>query len=84
LGVVNQNLAKLQRRAIRRSVKLDLTDLSKFQFKGDNSPNEASNLSNWVEGLDLVTEFTEGERVVSDKGLIKAEPFFTTEGFSLR
>ena len=46
LGVVSQNLAKLQRGAMRRAVKLDLTDLSKFQFKGDTSPNEASNLIN--------------------------------------
>jgi hypothetical protein len=84
LGIVNKNLAKLQIGELRRSVKLDLTDLSKFEFSGDASPNKASNLSNWVEGLELVTEFTEGDRTVSDKGLIKAEPFFTTEGFSLR
>jgi hypothetical protein len=52
LGTINQNLAKLQRREMRRSVKLDLTDLSRFEFSGDGSSTDASNLSNWVEGLD--------------------------------
>jgi hypothetical protein len=84
LGTINQNLAKLQRGETLRKVKLDLTDLSVFEFSGDGPPTEASNLSNWVEGLSLVSEYTEGERTVTDKGLIKNEPYFTNEGFSLR
>jgi hypothetical protein len=84
LGTVNLSLAKLQRGGTMRKVKLDLTDLSVFEFSGENSPTEASNLSNWIEGVTLVSEYTEGERTISDKGLIKNEPYFKDEGFSLR
>jgi hypothetical protein len=84
LGTVNLSLAKLQLGGTTRKVKLDLTDLSVFEFSGETSPTEASNLSNWIEGVTLVSEYTEGDRTITDRGLIKNEQYFKDEGFSLR
>jgi hypothetical protein len=43
LGTINQNLAKLQRIKMRRSVELDLTDLARFEYGGDGSPTDTIN-----------------------------------------
>ena len=67
-----------------KTVMLNLNDLSRFEFKENPGLSEASNLSDWIEGVDLVTEYIDGERIVKDPGLIKAEPYFTTTGFYLR
>jgi hypothetical protein len=40
LGTINQNLAKLRRIEMRRSVEMYLTDLSKFVKGGDVSPTD--------------------------------------------
>jgi hypothetical protein len=40
LGTINQNLAKLRRIEMRRSVELDLTDLSRIVYGGDGSPTD--------------------------------------------
>ena len=53
------------------NVEVNLTDLSRFVFPTDSDPRDISNLSNWTEGLSLVTWLKDGSQDLTDLDDIK-------------
>ena len=68
------------------NVEVNLDNLSRFVFPTDSDPRHYSNLSNWTEGVSLVTRLKDGSQDLTDPEDIKKHSLFQDgkAGFGLR
>ena len=68
-----------------KTVMLDLRDLSRFNFPGDEDPRNAVNRSEWMPAASVVSKIiTRDKRVITDKKDIEEDEMMAAGGFSVR
>ena len=68
-----------------KTVMLDLRDLSRFNFPGDEDPRNAVNRSEWMPASSVVSKIiTRDKRVITDKKDIEEDEMMAAGGFSVR
>ena len=68
-----------------KTVKLDLKDLTVFNFPGDEDPREGVNRSEWMPAASVVSKIiTRDKRTLTDKKDIEDDELMVSGGFSIR
>ena len=68
-----------------KTVMLDLRDLSRFNFPGDEDPRNAVNRSEWMPAASVVSKIiTRDKKVLTDKKDLEEDELMAAGGFSVR